>query len=90
MALAKPVLPSLDICVLELALGKHGQERSACRPLARLRVIYIGRVNMGRKIFVTYKYADEQVYLLRITKTAVRTYVDEPQRMLECLPSYPR
>jgi len=38
---------------------------------------------MGRKIFVTYKYADELVKPIGISRTTARTYVDELQRMLE-------
>lgn len=38
---------------------------------------------MGRKIFVTYKYADELVGALEAEKTTARTYVDELQKILE-------
>lgn len=38
---------------------------------------------MGRKIFVTYKYADELVRALDVEKTTARTYVDELQKILE-------
>lgn len=38
---------------------------------------------MGRKIFVTYKYADKLVGSLGGVETTARTYVDELQRLLE-------
>ncbi|AZS80098.1 hypothetical protein ELS24_17530 [Achromobacter spanius] len=38
---------------------------------------------MARKIFVTYKYADELVNSLEVENTTARTYVDELQKMLE-------
>lgn len=38
---------------------------------------------MGRKIFVTYKYADDQVLLLDDNETTARTYIDKLQEMLK-------
>lgn len=38
---------------------------------------------MGRKIFVTYKYADDKVLELDNNKTTARTYVDKLQEILK-------
>ncbi|MGR4043701.1 hypothetical protein FW796_30545 [Pseudomonas sp. 910_21] len=38
---------------------------------------------MGRKIFVTYKYADELVHSIDAKKTTARSYVDELQKLLK-------